>query len=324
MTNFTEAHHINGKRFLLKVETSHDYEDYLRYENLRFEIWEEPEDRMPGPRNMVCENYFNDGSALFIAVYVADERGEFVEEEEFFIGFSYGFLGVDDKTIGFRDPDNLVYYSQYIGVKEEFMEYGLGVLIKEFQKRCILGIFGVRTVSCTFDPLTGVNAYRNIHLFGMEVKKYQVAHYGKFGGRLNRTDVSCDRFYVYWHLDRQIQRPEIDLKKLLESDYLVLSSKIVVFEGKSGRVALEVPGDVLIEAAGDFALIEIPFDFYTMLRETDVRDRATRDLPIVWREKSRRAFLTLFEMGYKVIDFKSYTWEGRKRDFYILKKLKKG
>lgn len=320
MKDLTEIHEIKGKRFLLKVETSHEYLDYQKYEDLRFEIWEEPNDQMPGPRNMVCENYFNDGSALFIAVYVAGQDGEFIEEDEFFVGFSYGFLGVKDKEIGFCDPENLVYYSQYTGVKKKYLEFGLGILIKEFQRKSIMEIFGVFTISCTYDPLTGVNAYRNIHYFGMEVIDYKVAHYGEFSGRLNRIDVPCDRFYVYWYLDQENKRPEYDINELFEKEQLVLSSGTREFKGKNGSITLEIPIDLNMKIDTDVVLLEIPYDFYTILRETDVTDKAIRNLPIEWREKTRVAFLGLFDRGYKVVDFYPFKWEGRKRDFYILKK----
>ena len=82
-------------------------------------------------------NYFNDGSALFIAVYAADEKGILKESDAHFVGFSYGFVGVRDKKIGFRDPDNLIFYSQYTGVKKTVEDYGLGILIKEFQKKML-------------------------------------------------------------------------------------------------------------------------------------------------------------------------------------------
>lgn len=320
MESLTEVHRIKGKRFLLKVETSHNHADYIKYEDLRYEIWEEPKDRMPGPRNMVCENYFNDGSALFIAVYAAEEHEDFKEDSSHLIGFSYGFIGVGDKKIGFRDLRNLIYYSQYTGVKGEFQEYGLGILIKEFQKKALLGIFGVPTVSCTFDPLTGVNAYRNIHHFGMEVVRYNVAHYGDFGGRLNRMDVPCDRFYVLWYLKKEIQRPEVDMRDLLHSGRLVLSSEVKEVEGKSGRISLDVVENLNCELDSDFLLLEIPFDFYSILRETEMPDEATRNIPIDWRLKTRKAFLSLLERGYRIIDFRHIQWENRKRDFYILNK----
>ncbi len=321
MKNLSEEFTIKGKKFLLKVETSHDHLDYQKYEDLRFEIWEEPNDEMPGTRNMVCENYFNDGSALFIAAFTADKEGKFIEDEEHFVGFSYGFVGVEDKNIGFKDPENLVYYSQYTGVRDAYLKYGLGIYIKEFQKKIILDVFSVSTISCTFDPLTGVNAYRNIHFFGMEVVDYLVAHYGSFGGRLNRTDVPCDRFSVYWRLKEQVPRPEIEIHKLLDNDHLVLSSEIREVEGTDGRVSLAVPHELNCDLEKDVLLIEIPYDFYTILRVTDVHDEIARNIPLDWRMNTRKAFLTLLERGYKIVDFIPVQLEERIRDFYVLKRI---
>lgn len=321
MTNLSEMHTIKGKKFLLKVETSHDHPDYQKYEDLRFEIWEEPNDELPGTRNMVCENYFNDGSALFIAAYAADEDGTFIEDDGHFVGFSYGFVGVEDKNVGFKDPNNLVYYSQYTGIKDAYLKYGLGIHIKEFQKKIMLDIFGVGTVTCTFDPLTGVNAYRNIHYFGMDVVDYKVAHYGSFGGRLNRADVPCDRFYVYWRLNEEVQRPEIDIHKLVDNDHMVLSSEIRDVEGKDGHIPLIIPKDLNCDLEKELLLIEIPYDFYTMIRVTDVLDETTKKIPLSWRLDTRKAFLTLLERGYKIVDFLPAQIEERIRDFYVLKRL---
>jgi predicted GNAT superfamily acetyltransferase len=322
MKSLEEVHTVKGKKFLLKVETSSDHPDYQKYEDLRFEIWEEPNDKMPGTRNMVCENYFNDGSALFIAAYAANEDGEFIEDDGHFVGFSYGFVGVEDKNIGFRNPNNLVYYSQYTGIKDAYLKYGLGIRIKEFQKKIMLDIFGVDTVSCTFDPLTGVNAYRNIHHFGMDVVDYKVAHYGSFGGRLNRVDVPCDRFWVYWRLKVEVQRPEIDIRKLLDKEHLVLSSEIREVEGKDGPIPLAVPIELNCDLEKEFLLIEIPYDFYAMIEATDVSDETIRKIPLSWRLDTRRAFLSLLERDYKIVDFLPTQIEKRIRDFYVLKRLK--
>ena len=69
----------------------------------------------------------------------------------------------------------------------------------------------------------------------------------------------------------------------------------------------------------EFLLVEIPYDFYRMLRETDVTQAEVRDIPLIWRVKSREVFQTLFKRGYKIIDFRGIEREGWKRDFYILK-----
>ena len=310
---------VRGKRFLFRVEKSSNGSDYARYEKLRCAIWGEPADTLPGERNMACENFFHEGSALFIAVYVEDGQGQFVEDEYHFIGFSYGFVGVEDKDVAFRDMDNLLFYSQYVGVREDFHKYNLGIRIKEFQKECLMEIFGVFKVTSTYDPLTGVNAYRNIHHFGMEVKEYRESCFSLFGGYLNRMDVPCDRFSLLWDLRREVQRPDYDLESLLAARNIALSSKIVEVEGRNGRVTLEGVKDISLDLDQEFLLVEIPYDFYRMLRETDVTQPEVRDMPLRWRMKSREVFQTLFQRGYRIIDFIGTEREGRKRDFYILK-----
>ena len=71
----------------------------------------------------------------------------------------------------------------------------------------------------------------------------------------------------------------------------------------------------------DPILIEIPYDFYTMLSETDVPDERVRRIPVTWRELTRRAFHDRFAAGYRVVDFRYLAEaDGGKRDFYILRK----
>ena len=319
MKKFDKIIKAGGKRFLFRIEKSSKASDYTKYEKLRCAIWGEPADALPGERNMACENFFHEGSALFIAVYTEDEQGQFVEDEYHFIGFSYGFVGVDNKDVAFRNRDNLLFYSQYVGVREDFQKHNLGIRIKEFQKECLMEIFGVFKVTSTYDPLTGVNAFRNIHHFGMEVREYRESCYSLFGGYLNRTDVPCDRFSLLWDLRREVPRPDYDLESILASRNIVLSSRRVEVEGRSGRVALDVVRDISLDLEQEFLLVEIPYDFYRMLRETDVTQSEVRDIPLRWRMKSREVFQTLFQRGYKIIDFIGIEREGRKRDFYILK-----
>ena len=57
---------VRDRRFLLRVETSHGSEDYGMYEDLRNAIWDFPDDRLSGPRNMMCENVFHEGGSLFM------------------------------------------------------------------------------------------------------------------------------------------------------------------------------------------------------------------------------------------------------------------
>ena len=129
----------------------------------------------------------------------------------------------------------------------------------------------------------------------------------------------CDRFSLLWDLRSEVRRPDYDLESLLAARNIVLSSRIVEVEGRSGRVALEVVKDISLDLDQEFLLVEIPYDFYRMLRETNVTQPEVKDIPLIWRMKSREVFQRLFQRGYRIIDFIGIEREGRKRDFYILK-----
>lgn len=311
---------IKGKKFLFKVETSSSPRNYLKYDELRNEIWGDPRDDMAGGRNMKCENFFHEGSTLFTGVYAEDKNRNLEESEEHLIGFSYGFVGVDDKEIGFRSLDNLHFYSQYIGIKHVYQSYGLGVEIKKFQREILIDIFGIYKSVCTYDPLSGVNANRNIHHLGMEALEYREGYTGDFGGLLNRTDVPCDRFFVSWDLNIPERITKYDLDSLIESGEYALNSRIIDVEGRKGRVKLETVNEINIDIDQEFLLVEIPYDFYWMLKETDVPEKRVRNIPLDWRMKTRNVFQSLFRRGYKIIDFKCLETHKRRRNLYILKK----
>lgn len=318
MKTLEKVHKIRGTQFLLQVETSKEIADYIKYEEIRIEIWEDPLDTFAGNRNMAAENYFNEGGCLFIAAYVEDKSGGFTKDGAHLVGFSYGFVGVKDKEVGFKDLRNIEFYSQYTGVKNEYQSFGLGILIKEFQKRVLTEVFGVFTVICTFDPLTGVNAYRNIHHFRMEVLNYVENCYTDFAGKLNRLDVPLDRFFVSWDLKKEHSKPRCDLPELMSADKRVIQTEVREVRGKTGPIQLDVVKNVDLSLDNELLLVEIPFDFYTMLRETDVSDSRVREIPVVWRHKTREVFQALFRRGYAIVDFGYLQKEGRKRDFYVL------
>lgn len=310
---------LKGKNFLLRVETSAEAADYEKYETMRNEIWGFPEDYLPGPRNLMCENFLHDGSALFIAAFGESPDGRLSPDPAQFVGFSYGFVGLKNKNGGFGDPDNLQFYSQYTGVKEAVREYGLGVALKEFQRESVLGLFGIDTITCTYDPLTGVNAWRNVHHFRMDVLEYRVSTYGEYGGLLNRLDVPSDRFFMSWDLRRSPGRGADAHAYEITSDRLIVGAEETETNIGSGRWAYErvLPARLGIE--GDPLFVRIPRDFYSMLRETDVETSAVRQIPIDWRMETRRAFQTFFERGYRVVDFFT-TRDDHRRNFYVLRK----
>ena len=310
---------VSGRRFLLKVETSASPADYEKYEHLRETIWRFPEDHLAGARNLMCENFIHDGGSLFLAAYAEAEGGGFVEDEGHLAGFAYGFVGVKDKILAFRSPDNLRFYAQYTGVQPDFEGSSLGVRLKEFQREILTEHWGIFEVVCTYDPLTGVNAYRNIRRFRMSVREYLVSTYGAFGGRLNRTDVPSDRFFAVWDLRRPADPPSSEASVLPGEASRILRVETVLIAGRTGPLQLEVVVGVELDHPGPVCLVRIPADFYLMLRETDVDAPDVRRIPLDWRSATRRAFQTLFAQGYRVVDFLKIAGD-RPESYYLLKK----
>jgi len=154
----------------------------------------------------------------------------------------------------------------------------------------------------------------------MDVVEYRDAFYKDFIGLLNREDVPCDRFLISWDLRKDIQRPEYDLDDLIDSGYFALEAGTEEVKGRSGVLRLEVVKDLNLDLDHEFLLVEIPVDFYRMLRETDVAEDKVRSIPVEWRMTTRQVFKTLFNRKYKIIDFKHVKKDESKRDFYILKK----
>jgi len=300
---FERTHEARGRSFKIKIETSALPEDYGKYDRLREAIWRFPEDHLAGTRNLMCENFLYDGASLFLAAYAADPSGAFVEDEAHLVGFSYGFAGIKDKTRGFAAPGNLWFYAQYAGVHPDFEGFGLGVQIKECQREILLNGWGIDEVVCTYDPLTGVNARRNVHHFGMTVREYRVSTYGAYGGRLNREDVPTDRFFMSWNLRKPAAGPSETRNGPPPGAVRVFSVETVRVLGRSGPGEAEVVGSENLGGEAPLCFVRIPSDFYRMLRETDVDDPDVRRIPLDWRLRTRRVFQELFRRGYQVTDF---------------------
>ena len=312
---------IKGRRFLFKVENSASSPEYLKYDDLRNKVWGDPEDRLAGGRNMMCENYLHDGGSLYIGIFAESVGGGFDQDPEHLVGFCYGFAGVKDKEVGFREPENIQFYSQYTGVREDFQGWGLGVLIKEFQRNQVLNLMGIRTMTCTYDPLTSVNAYRNVHCFAMKVLEYVESAYSDFAGLLNRPDVPRDRFYVSWDLRKKAETPGYDRKTASAPEHRVIVTHPAEVSGKSGPIWFEVVEELRLDHRAEVLTVDVPLDFCRMLRETDVQDERVRNIPLEWRFRTRQAFQNLLGGGYRIIDFCLRT--GREqRSFYVLKKAK--
>lgn len=312
---------IRDKKFLFRVEDSPQAADYKKYEDLRQAVWQFAEDHMAGTRNLLCENFLHEGSSLFLGVFEETEDGSFTLDDQHLVGFSYGFVGLKDKSLGFDRPSNLWFYSQFLGVRPDRLNYGLGILIKEFQREVLLEVLHIETVVCTYDPLTAVNAYRNVRHFGMKVVEYRVAPYGEYGGRLNRQDVPSDRFFMSWNLKESFCPlvPEPEVVSYIERWPRTLRVDYRWLETEKGRADLEVASGPILNQEDEYLLVPVPADFYLMLNLTDVGEPEIRRIPVDWRFRTREIFLHYFQRGYRVVDFLKVE-AGQKRCFYLLRR----
>ena len=152
----------------------------------------------------------------------------------------------------------------------------------------------------------------------MDVIKYLENCYTDFTGKLNRLDVPLDRFLVSWDLKKEPKKPQYDINELFDSGKSVIQTEVREVAGKNGPIELDVITGVDLSLDNKLLLVEIPFDFYTMLLETDVSDNRVREIPVVWRYKTREVFQDLFRRGYSIHDFRYIKQGDRKRDFYVL------
>jgi predicted GNAT superfamily acetyltransferase len=191
-------------------------------------------------------------------------------------------------------------------------------LLKEYQREQVLRLFGATVMTCTFDPLTAVNAFRNIHYFGMKVEDYRQDIRADFGGLLNRQDIPRDRFFIAWNLAAPPRRRPGPSSPSAATPSVTRVERARV-NGRGGPLELEKVAAVNLRLKAPALLVQIPQDFYLMLREAEVEDPEVRRIPLDWRLETRRAFRHYLGKGYRVVDFLQ-TRKDPRTCYYLLRK----
>ena len=241
----------------VRLVQSHD--EYAACEAMSRDVWGAAE-RNVVPRELLLTMQLNGG--LVHGAFLPDGR---------LVGFCFGFAGVRD--------GRLRLCSHQLGVLPEFRGTGIGIALKQAQRRDALQL-GHELITWTFDPLEARNAYINLHRLGCVARVYDRDHYGTMEDELNRG-LPSDRFEVEWWLTR--------IKPALSSfDPAVLLR--VSEKGEPERAG----GAVL---PGRPAVIEIPADFQGVKRRS-------LELALRWRLESRAAFEAALAAGLVAVDFR--------------------
>ena len=241
----------------LRLVGSHD--EFAACEAMSRDIWGAAE-RNVVPRELLLTIQQNGG--LVHGAFLPTGR---------LVGFCFAFLGMRD--------GQLRLCSHQLGVLSEFRGTGIGIALKEAQRRDALSR-GYQLVTWTFDPLEARNAYINLHRLGCIARRYDRNHYGAMEDELNRG-LPSDRFEAEWWL-RRPKPPATSGEPL-----------VILRVGTAGEPVRE-HGEL---SSGTTALIGVPLDFQAV-------KRSSLELASRWRMESRAAFEAALAAGLAAIDFR--------------------
>ncbi|MFN8023259.1 MAG: GNAT family N-acetyltransferase [Acidimicrobiales bacterium] len=109
---------------------------------------------------------------------------------------------------GFATREPHVLHSHYMAVDPRWRRNGLGVELKQRQRRWCLER-GITHMRWTYDPLQLANAHLNLHVLGCVGVAYHVDYYGHLGG-INGS-LPSDRVMVSWDLREGATKPAAEL-----------------------------------------------------------------------------------------------------------------
>lgn len=109
---------------------------------------------------------------------------------------------------GFATREPHVLHSHYMAVDPRWRRNGLGIELKQRQRRWCLER-GITHMRWTYDPLQLANAHLNLHVLGCTGVAYHVDYYGHLGG-INGS-LPSDRVMVSWDLRDGATKPEPEL-----------------------------------------------------------------------------------------------------------------
>lgn len=193
------------------------------------------------------------------------------------VGVSFGFLG--------RIDGRLCLYSQLTGVVPGYQSRGLGLRLKEAQRR-FCRVQGIGLVAWAFDPMQAGNAHFNLQKLGASCRRFVSDMYGPRTDSLN-SGVPTDRIIAEWEVDAG-PRTEISAEEIHVLPRLIGSE----VSGDEPRLLLEIPAAITALRGGDPASAE------------------------AWRVAVGREMSRSFEAGYRAVGF--VRGRADPRCFYVL------
>jgi len=199
------------------------------------------------------------------------------------VGFIFGMTGVQNGEV--------VHWSDMLAVKPDLRNSGLGVRLKDYQRKALL-TKGIRKMHWTFDPLESKNAYLNLNKLGATSKEYIRDIYGQTDSPLH-SGIGTDRLVTTWILDspRTIERIQGEGHNS-EAAQKVRHLSVFEVEKKHGLIRPMQPN---LNLAVPAVSIPIPLSIQSLKKES-------LELAVEWRVAVRNALITYIKEGYEVTD----------------------
>ncbi|HDL18723.1 MAG TPA: hypothetical protein ENH29_06690 [Bacteroidetes bacterium] len=210
--------------------------------------------------------------------------------------------------VGHTEANGLFHHSHILGVHPEMKHGNIGYRLKMAHYNRARQK-GIKKITWTFDPLLGPNANLNIAKLGGIVRDYKVDYYGDVPGESDLVSgIPSDRFWVEWFIQTKhvAERLERRHRHFDPTNFTGLTEvdrdekglqKITDFsKPEKNRVAIQIPDD------------------FQMIFDRDLQ------LALDWRTKTRDIFLTCFKQNYTVVDFVRVTENGKRGNYYLLRK----
>lgn len=175
----------------------------------------------------------------------------------------------------------LIHWSHMLAVRESARDMGIGRALKELQ-RLELARRGIARMMWTFDPLQARNAHLNLNRLAVRVVDYVENMYGITRSPLHHG-LATDRLIVSCTTSIGDDDPPIDHRGNHDHALPVLTP-------------FPHAGDATADGSGNppaAILVEIPPDFNQVVARSP-------DTAAMWRNATRRSFLTALRDGYRV------------------------
>jgi predicted GNAT superfamily acetyltransferase len=268
----------------IEIRDMNTLEDYLECVQLQKEVWgfDDPYDVVPAPLLMIGRR--NDGVVL--GAYEGNRM----------IGFVYSLPGTYH---GKR-----VQWSHMLAVCEEYRNSDIGYRLKMEQYR-ISQKLNYEMIEWTYDPLESRNSHFNLKKLGCTAHEYEINVYGETSSPLH-AGMPTDRLIAHWQIP-PLEKSLPEWSQLPQQPDLITITKRV-----EDQLFIE---DVRLDRTSQFLFLEIPEHIQSLKQKS-------REAALLWRLKTREAFLHYFGNGYEAYSFYRWTVTAPHRSFYVLKRHK--